>query len=66
MTLVSLIAIYVLLTVMPLFMVEITAHRTLIDLSWTVDSSVMKWLTHREFEMKVTNGSKTVGNNTYW
>lgn len=66
MAIVSLIGIYLVLTLLPYFMVEIAGHRVTVDLSYTMDNNVMKWITHRNFDIKVENGSKTIGNATVW
>ena len=66
MALVSLIAVYLLLTVMPYFFVEISGHRVTVDLSYPMDANVMKWITHRDFDIKFENGTKTFGNSTIW
>ncbi|KAI2810197.1 hypothetical protein BLOT_001355 [Blomia tropicalis] len=66
MALVSLIAVYLMLTVMPHFFVEISGHRITVDLSYTLDSSVMKWITNREFELKVINSTSKRSDSPIW
>lgn len=66
MALVSLVAIYLLLTIMPYFFVEIASHKITVDLSYKIDSKVMHWITDRDFELKITNGTRQFGNSTVW
>lgn len=64
MALVSLIAVYLALTVLPFFFVEITGHRMTVDLSYPMHKDIMKWIDKKPFEIKFENGTVNIGNAT--
>lgn len=64
MTLLSLIGIYLLLVLKPLFFVQISAHRMTIDLSYKMDAKIMKWITARPYELRILSRDKKIGNQT--
>jgi len=66
MTIVTLIGFYLVLTIMPHLMLEITGHQVTVDLSYPMDRNVMKWITHKAFDIKIQNGNKTFDNSTIW
>nr|XP_027206177.1 uncharacterized protein LOC113799691 isoform X2 [Dermatophagoides pteronyssinus] len=64
MTLLSLIAIYLLLVLKPLFFQQISAHRMTVDLSYKMDAKIMKWITARPYELRILSREKKTGNQT--
>lgn len=66
MAIVSLVAVYLALTVLPYFFIEIAGHRVTVDLSYSMDKNVMKWISHKPFDIKFENGTQTFGNGTVW
>ncbi|OTF76738.1 hypothetical protein BLA29_014666 [Euroglyphus maynei] len=64
MTLLSLIAIYLLMVLKPIFFVQISAHRMTVDLSYKMDAKIMKWITARPYELRIISRDKKIGNQT--
>ncbi|KAH9387674.1 hypothetical protein TYRP_008867 [Tyrophagus putrescentiae] len=66
MALVSLIAVYLALTVLPFFFVEIAGHRMTVDLSYPMHKDIMKWIDKKPFDIQFQNGTAQFGNATVW